>query len=431
MKISTLSGLLLLLPTALSAQQTWTYSQCVNYARENNISLQQARLNAESSLLNLEAAQGQWLPTLQFSTTHGLTNTPWANSGDETTYGSNYGLNVGWTVWNGGERSANIKRQKALSQASSFTALGLETELEHDILQIYINLLYSRETININREAATLSKAQEERARQLMESGKLSRVDYAQIAAQAEQDSYSLVSAEGNYASQCTELKRLLELGFSDRVEPAQVNWTREEVLASLSPLDESYRMAILADNTLKASQLQADAAELEAKIAKTGRMPQISLNAGIGSTYYAPGGSFGSQLKHGFNENISISVSVPILDQKKTKTAVAQAKISKLDADLTREGRLTDIGRDIEALYTDVRSAQSRYIAGEKQVEAAALSNDLVNEQFSLGLVNPVELLTAHNALTSAKRELTQAKYMTMLGKKRIEIYRNNTTTL
>ena len=136
-------------------------------------------------------------------------------------------------------------------------------------------------------------------------------------------------------------------------------------------------------------------------------------------------------QLKRGFNENIGLTLSIPILDQKKTKIAVAQAKVSALDADLTREARQTTIGREIEALYTDVRSAQARYEAGEKQVEAAALSNDLVNERFNLGLVNAVELLTAHNALTAAKRELTQAKFMTMLGKKSIEIYRTNHTTL
>lgn len=431
MHIPKLILLISLAPLGAVAQQSWTYTQCVDHARANNISLQQARLSAQSSLLSLEAAQAQWQPTLQFSTTHGLTNTPWAEAGDKTTYGSNYGLSAGWTVWNGGERSANIKRQQALSEATRFSALGLETELEHDILQIYINLLYSRETIDICREAANLSKAQENRARQLMESGKVSRVDFAQIAAQAETDRYSVVSAEGNYASQCTELKRLLELGFSDNVEPAQVDWTREQVLASIWPIEDSYRMAVLADNTLKASGMQMEAARMEEKVAKAGRLPQISLNAGIGTTYYAPGNAFGSQLKRGFNENIGLTVAIPILDQKKTSTAVAQAKISMLDADLTRQGRLTSIGRDIEALYTEVRSAQSRYEAGEKQVEAAALSNDLVNQRFELGLVNTVELLTAHNTLTSARRELTQAKYMAMLAKKRIEIYRNNTTTL
>lgn len=431
MKTATLATMLILVPAVLPAQTTWSYDQCVQYAKDHNISLQQARLSAESSLLNLESAQAQWQPSLSFSTTHGVTNTPWADKGDKTTYGSNYGLNAGWTVWNGGERQATIKQRKVQAEASKVSASGLETSLEQDILQIYVNLLYSREAIEINKEASRLSAAQEARARQLMESGKVSRVDYAQIAAQAEQDKYAVVNAEGNYASQCTELKRLLELGIDEGVEPLEVDWSRDEVLAPLAPLSESYQMALAADLQLRAATLQSEAAKLGERVAKSSGLPQISLNAGVGTTYYAPGGAFANQLKRGLNENIGLTLSIPILDQKKTKVAVAQAKVSSMDADLTREARQTTIGREIEALYTDVRSAQARYEAGEKQVEAASLSNDLVNERFSLGLVNTVELLTAHNALTAAKRELTQAKFMTMLGKKSIEIYRNNSTTL
>lgn len=431
MKIATLASLLLIAPAAMCAQNMWSYEQCVEYARTHNISLQQARLSAQNSMLSLEAARAQWQPSLSFSTTQGITNTPWAGSGDKTVYGSNYGLNAGWTVWNGGERQATIKQRSVQAEASEVSAQGLETSLEQDILQIYINLLYSREAIEINKEAATLSAAQEARARQLMESGKVSRVDYAQIAAQAEQDRYAVVNAEGNYASQCTELKRLLELGIDEGVVPAEVDWSRDEVLAPLAPLSESYQMALIADNQLRAATLQSEAAKLGERVARSSGLPQISLNAGIGTTYYAPGDGFATQLKRGFNENIGLTLSIPILDQKKTRIAVAQAKVSALDADLTREARQTTIGREIEALYTDVRSAQARYEAGEKQVDAASLSNDLVNERFELGLVNTVELLTAHNALTAAKRELTQAKFMTMLGKKSIDIYRNNTTTL
>ncbi|MDE5744122.1 MAG: TolC family protein [Paramuribaculum sp.] len=431
MRIKGIVSAAFLIPLALSAQQTWTYRQCVDYAREKNISLQQARLSAESSKINLEAAEAQWQPTLSFATTQAYTNTPWAEGKDKNSYASNYGLNAGWSIWNGGERTATINQRKVQVKASEASVDGLETDLEQNILQVYVNLLYSREAIEICKEAVELSAAQEKRAVQLMQAGKMSKVDYAQIAAQAEQDNYSLVNAQGNYASQCTELKRLLELGIDSDVEPQQVDWSRDEIIAALPPIAESYNLALSIDNQLKAAVLQAEAAKMQERVAKSSGLPQISLNAGIGTGYYAPGTAFVTQLKRGVNENIGVTVTVPILDRKQTKTAVAQAKVSALDADLTREARETTIGRDIESLYTDVRSAQARYLAGEKQVEAATLSNDLVNERFELGYVNPVELLAAHNALTSAKRELTQAKYMTMLGKKKIEIYRTNTTTL
>ena len=59
MKTATLATMLILVPAVLPAQTTWSYDQCVQYAKDHNISLQQARLSAESSLLNLESAQAQ------------------------------------------------------------------------------------------------------------------------------------------------------------------------------------------------------------------------------------------------------------------------------------------------------------------------------------------------------------------------------------
>lgn len=84
-----------------------------------------------------------------------------------------------------------------------------------------------------------------------------------------------------------------------------------------------------------------------------------------------------------------------------------------------------------MENWYIDTRSAQSRYTAAEEQLRSAELSAELTNEQFELGLVNPVDLMTAHNNLTDARHTLLQAKYMAMLGQKMIEFYRTSVISL
>ena len=63
----------------VEAQQQWTFSDCVDYARQHNISLQKSRLSEQSAAYDLEAAKGQWQPTLDFATTQGYTNTPWSD----------------------------------------------------------------------------------------------------------------------------------------------------------------------------------------------------------------------------------------------------------------------------------------------------------------------------------------------------------------
>ncbi len=162
-------------------------------------------------------------------------------------------------------------------------------------------------------------------------------------------------------------------------------------------------------------------------KVAKAGRMPDISLTAGVGTGYSAPGDAFATQIKRCVSESVGLTLSIPILDNKKTKSAVARANIQRLNAQLDREARETELAQQVESWYIDLQSAQSRYIAGEQQVSSTELSNELVNEQFNLGLVNTVELMTAHNNMLEARHSLLQAKYMAMLGHKMIEYYRTS----
>lgn len=412
------------------AANPWTYSDCVEYARTHNITLQKLRLNEQTASFNLKEAEAQWQPTLDFATTHSFANTPWGNS-HKNTYNSSYGLNAGWTVWNGGERENTIKKNRVLTEISRLNTGDELRTLETDLLQVYINILYAKESIGIYEEAVRLSGAQADRARQLMEAGRVSRVDYSQLQSQYEQDRYALVNAQGLYDNRRMELKKLLELGIDTEIELKDVEWTAGQILAALPPIDESYTMAVDTDLRIKSLELEKKSSEYDVAIAKAGLKPRISLNAGVGTGYAAPGGAFGESMKRAFNESVGITFSLPILDGKRTSMAVARSKVQQLGAQLDIDSRLTEIAQLVENWYIDTRSAQARFTAAEEQLKSAELSNELTNEQFSLGLVNTIELMTAHNNLIEAQYTLLQAKYMAMLGRKMIEFYCSSTVTL
>ncbi len=430
MKHYILSTAIMLTATIASAQTSWTYADCVAYAREHNISLQKSRLKEETSAYDLEEAKAQWQPSLDFSTTHTLSNTPWAD-GNKNSYNSSYGLNAGWTVWNGGLRENTIRQSRLRTEIDRLNTGDIMRTLETDLLQVYMNILYAREAIGIYEEAVKVSEAQADRARQLMEAGKLSKVDYASLNSQYEQDKYSLVNARGTYDTRRMELKQLLELGIDDNISLADVEWTAEQVLAQLPPIDDSYRLALETDLRIRGLEMEKSSSDLDIAIAKAGRLPKISLNAGVGTGYFAPGGAFGTSLKQAWNENIGLTLAIPILDNKKTKTAVARAKVTRLGAELDIEKRRTDLAQTVENWHIDTRSAQSRFEAAETQLESAQLTEELTDERFRLGYVNTVELMNAHKAYIEARHTLLQAKYMAMLGQKMIEFYRNAKITL
>ncbi len=416
---------------AFAQQSAWTYADCIDYARQNNISLQQSVITEQIADQTLAESKAQWQPSLDFATSHSFSNYPWGENDSRNTYSSNYGFNASWTVWNGRQRENTIKRDRLQTEISHLNTTHIERTLETDLLQVYLNILYAGESVGIYREAEKLSLAQANRAKQLMEAGRLSRVDYAQLQSQYEQDHYNYVNAVGTYDTRRMELKKLLQLGIDSAITIVPLQWSADEVLRQLPPIQQSYEMAIEVDARIQALKLQSESAAYDVEIASAQGSPSIALNAGVGTAYAAPGSAFGTQLKQRTSESVGLTLSIPIFDNRRAKTAKAKARIQQLNADLDTQQRLTEIAQNVESWYIDLRAAQSRYSAGIEQEASAKLSDDLVNEQFSLGLVNTIELMTSHNNLLQARHSLLQAKYMAMLAQKMIQFYRTAQITL
>ena len=79
---------------------------------------------------------------------------------------------------------------------------------------------------------------------------------------------------------------------------------------------------------------------------------------------------------------------------------------------------------KTIEGLWLDANSAQQRYAAALEKLRATETSYELVQEQFSLGMKNTVELLTEKSNLLSAQQEMLQAKYMSLLNAQLLRFY-------
>lgn len=432
-------GLMLILPGVLSAAESadtsgirWSYSQCVDYAYQKNISLQQKMLDERTSSVDLEESRAQWQPTLDFATTQGFTNYARPSEGvTANQYSGTYGLNASWVVFNGNIRRNQIKLDELQKQIASLGIDDYRYTLQTEILTKYLNILYAKEAVTIAKDNLAVSEYQMQRARALMESGKLSRVDCSQIESQYYSDKYSLTEAEGAWTSAKTELKTLLQLDINTEFDVADIDFEDAAVVATLPLKADVFASACSWIPSLQQYRLQGDASQYSIDIARGGYYPQISLNAGVGTSNISGEGNLGTQLLDRLNESISLTVSVPILDNKKTKTAVERAKIERLNADLDLQNAVTTLSQTIETIYIEAENAQSKYESCTEKLKSAQLTDDLVNEQFQLGLINTLDLLTAHSSLLSAKQELLQSKYMALLNRRLLDFYLTQQITL
>ena len=184
-------GLIAILAFSTSVLQVearqWTLRQCIDYAIDNNISLQKNKLQRQSALEDIKLSQAALLPSLNLSTNQNISYTPWPQTGravvagdqvqasvDKTYYNGSYALNANWTVWNGNVNHNKIKVNKIAEQQAALDSAVTANQIQEQIAQLYIQILYSIDAKRVNESILATSKANEERGREFVNQKKLS-----------------------------------------------------------------------------------------------------------------------------------------------------------------------------------------------------------------------------------------------------------------
>jgi outer membrane protein len=392
----------------------------------------------------LLTAKAALFPSLSFSTSHNVVNRPFQEtssyvSGSEilqnsgkTSYNGNYGLNAQWTLYNGGKRLNTIKQEKLNSKAAQLDVETSENSIQESILQNYVQILYAAEAIKVNESTLSVSKAQYERGKQLVAAGSLSRVELAQLEAQVSTDEYQLVTAQTALQNYKLQLKQLLELDCADEMNVQIVEIDDASVLATLPDKLDVYEAALAQRPEIQSSKLNIESAALGVKVAKAGYIPTVSMTAGIGTNHTTGSDyTFTEQVKNGWNNTAGLSVSVPIFNNRQTKSAVQKAKLQQETSQLDLQDKQKALYKSIEGYWLEAVNSQQRYAAAEKKQQSAQTSFELVSQQFDLGMKNIVELLTEKNTLLSARQETLQAKYMAVLNAQLLKFYQGEKVEL
>ena len=411
--------------TAQEASKTWTLQECLDYAYQNNIQVRQSRNNQLSGIEDTKQAKAALFPSLVASTTQSYTNYPSSEVADNNSYTGTYGITAGMTIFEGGKLRTAVKRQKVQNQMDALSVEESVNDIRIAIVQAYMQCLYAADAVRINRSTAEASKAQRDRAEEMLRAGSISRVDFAQLQSQYSSDEYQIVVAGSTLDNYKLQLKQLLELDIMEEMNPAVPGVKEENVLKALPSKDEVYATALKVMPQIRRGELGIEAAKLEEKSARAGFFPSISLSASVGTGHMSNNDfESGSQIWNRFNENVGLTLNIPIFSNRKNRTAVNKAKIALNDSYLEWTSLQKELLRNVESAYLDAVSAQAQYLSAREKEKYARESYELTSEQFRVGVKNTVELITAQNEYSAAQQQVLQAKYLTLLSIELLNIY-------
>ena len=426
---------------SVSAQQKWTLEDCIRYAIENNITLKKSQLSKQTATENLKQSKVALFPSLTAQTSQTLGYRPWTDEAsitvtdgqvdtktEKTYYNGSYSVNAQWTVWNGNQNHNQVKLNRVSEEKEALTVQETANTIQENIAKLYVQILYQTEAIEVNRQSLETSKKNEERGQAMMEVGKMSKADVAQLTAQRATDEYNLVNAESQLANFKMQLKQQLELTTED-FDVAVPATSDEQALQAIPSLVSVYEAALLQRPEIKNAELSKRSGDLQLKIAKAGWLPTLSLTAGVStSTTSLNDTKWGDQMRNKFAASGGLGVSIPIFDQRKARTAVNKAKIQQLTADLDLLDKQKALWKSIEGFWLDAQTNQQKFRSALVSVESEQTSYDLLSEQFQLGLKNIVELMTGKDKLLKAQQNKLQSKYTTILNQQLLKFYQGET---
>lgn len=433
------------IPIAAQEPQQWSLKECIDYSLEHNIELQMEQLSLEESEVNVKNARAALFPSLSFSTSQNGRYKPYFdNSGSNAfvtsdgsggsrvsasqnhfSYSGSYGINAGVTIFNGGRNINNVKQQKLSRNIARLSVKERENMLKEQIAKLFVQILYSTDAIEVSKATLAAAKENLKQGQEKFELGKIARSEVVQLQAQVDNAEYQLVNSRAQLAEFKLQLKQLLEITDGSEFAIETPETSDALALTPVASVNEAYNAAVTRRPEIESSRLSAESSELAVKIAKAGYYPTISLNAGAGtSNSDNTGNGFGHQMKHNLNCSMGVTLSVPIYDNRNTKSNIQKAKIQQTTSRLQELNAQKELYSTIESLWNDANSAQKRFIAAKSNVESAQESYNYVNEQFNVGLKNATELLTERSNLLSAQQELLQAKYTAILNVQLLKFY-------
>jgi outer membrane protein len=457
--------------SVFSQDTTWSLKKCIDYGLNNNIFLQQSRLNNENSNINLRQVKANRIPTLSGSASQGFsfgrsidpTTNQYVNNTIRT---NNFAVGGSVTLFNGLQNKNLIKQNSLNYQAGNLDVEAARNDLKISIVESYFQILFSEEQVLNARTQMESTQSQLEKVEKLLASGSVPELNLLQMRSQLANNKLAVVNAENDvYLSKVT-LMQLINIPVNDHfiIEKPQEGELVAETLQD-KKAEDIYTGALQIQPGIKSLQLKKQSSFMGLKVAKGSKLPRLSLNGNLFTNYSStktinsiqtqyvqndigylqsdpsqvvsamvPQNTvtrnpypFTGQLRDNVSQTVSLNLAIPILNNRQARSNIERATITKQIAELNELSGKNDLRKVIEQAFAEMKSAENTYNASKESLTMLEQTYTNSEKRFNLGLTSPADFLLDKNNFFVAKTNLSFAKYQYILKSKVLEFYKTN----
>ncbi|MDF4221308.1 TolC family protein [Maribacter sp. M208] len=452
-----ITGLLLLCSVVMgmAQQKKWTLEECVAYAVENNLTIEQLELDLATVKIDKSDAVGAFLPNLNLSSgvseRSGLVVDPNSNANvSGTIFSVTPGITTGVTLFDGLQNIHRLNRAKLNTIASQFRLDDLKDDIRLSVANSYLQILSNKEALEVAKAQYAVTEQDLKRTKELVDSGVVPRVDLLEIQATAATQEQQIVNNEGLILISKISLAQILQITDYANFEIAdeEFNIPLSDILNNSAK--DIFSKALEFRNDIKVSESNVAIAEKDQQIAKGALYPTINAFFNYNTFYtnqFAPvpdpnnPGQFlfdpnnqGTLLltresitnQFYLNDGISygFQINVPVFNGFSVKNNIKRAAINLESSKLQLEQDKLALEAEIQQAYVNVSTFLKSYEAAEKTLEATTLAFEYSKERFDVGLMNAFEYSQAQSRIDNAKADVIRTKYDYIFRLKILEFY-------
>ncbi len=413
--------------------QPFSLDDCIRYAIEHAVTVEQSHLAYETHRANYTEALASLFPAVNASvggtTNFGRGIDPATNAYTRvTTFNNSYGLSGSIPLFEGLQGINHVKALKVAREKGAVDREIARDEVALETLSVYMDVVYYTGAEKIAREQLDASRRTLALVRRQYELGTKSAADVAEIESQEANYDYLLTIEENNLALAYIKLREVMNYPQNEKLEI--VTDIDLEAIPSVTSEEALLAYALEHNPKIVAGRYFTEQQRLYLARAKGGYAPSLYLYGGYNTSYFidfdnkAAYDPFGRQFHNNRGGYLQLSLSIPIFNGLNRRASKRRAELSYRSAQLEQIATIRAVESEVSRTWQEMQGYGKQFVQGEKKVSAAQLAYDGASKKFENGLISALDLQTAAYTLLQAKSERLRARLQYIIKSRMVDYY-------